>query len=287
MRRVACLTRWALLLPLPILAVGCVPQDRYDSLLTANRSLQEQLVSAEDERDEARANLQAVQEQLGRVNRSYDALQTRYNDLNGAFDQLEAENDDYLHRIAQLEIGPLPADVETALEKLTASHPNLLTFDASRGMLRFASDFTFDLGSADLKEDAASTIRALARILNETAAQGLEVQIVGHTDDVKIGRPETLRNHPTNMHLSVHRAIAVRDALTAAGVDPLRFEVAGYGPFRPVVPNGPHGAAENRRVEIYLGPMPTLAVRPPSSPAQPPTDATSAAAEERPEEPMK
>mgnify|MGYP001089472303 CR=1 FL=1 len=61
MRRVACLTRCALLLPLPILAAGCVPQERYDSLLTANRSLQEQLVSAEDERDEARANLQAVQ----------------------------------------------------------------------------------------------------------------------------------------------------------------------------------------------------------------------------------
>ena len=288
MRRVACLTRCALLLPLPILAVGCVPQERYDSLLTANRSLQEQLVSAEDERDEARANLQAVQDRLARVNRSYDALQSRYNDLSGAFDQLEGENDEYLRRIAQLEIGPLPVDVETALDELAAAHPDLLTFDARRGMLRFSSDFTFDLGSVELKEDAASTIRALAQILNDAEAQGLEVHIVGHTDDVRIGRPETRRHHPTNMHLSVHRAIAVRDALTNSGVDPLRFQVAGYGPFRPVVPNGPRGAAENRRVEIFLTAMPALDVHLSTSPEQsPPAEASSAAAEERPDEPMK
>lgn len=287
MRRVACLTRCAVLLSLPILAAGCVPQDRYDSLLTANRSLQEQLVAAEDERDETRASIQAVQDQLARVNRAYDALQSRYSDLGGAFDQLEAENDEYLSRIARLEIGPLPADVETALEDLAAAHPNLLTFDARRGMLRFASDFTFDLGSVELKEDASSTIRALAHILNESAAAGLEAHIVGHTDDVRIGRPETLRHHPTNMHLSVHRAIAVRDVLTRAGVDPVRFQVAGYGPFRPIVANGPRGATENRRVEIYLTAMPALDVRLSSSPAEPAAETSSASAEPTTDEPMK
>jgi chemotaxis protein MotB len=287
MRRVACLTRCAVLLSLPVLAVGCVPQERYDSLLTANRSLQEQLVAAEDERDEARASVQAVQDQLARVNRSYDALQGRYGELSGAFDQLEAENDEYLSRIARLEIGPLPVDVETALEELAAAHPNLLTFDARRGMLRFASDFTFDLGSVELKDDVASTIRGLAQILNESAAAGLEAHIVGHTDDVRIGRPETLRNHPTNMHLSVHRAIAVRDALTRAGVDPVRFQVAGYGPFRPIVPNDPRGAAENRRVEIFLTAMPTLDVQLSSSPAEPANEGSSASAEPTTDEPMK
>jgi len=287
MRRAACLTRCAVLLSLPILAVGCVPQERYDSLLTANRSLQEQLVVSEDERDEARTSIQAVQDQLARVNRSYDALQGRYNELNSAFDQLEAENDGYLRRIAQLEIGPLPPDVESALEELAAAHPDVLTFDARRGMVRFASDFAFDLGSVELKEDAAATIQALAGILNESAARGLEAHVVGHTDNVRIGRPETIRNHPTNMHLSVHRAIAVRDALTTAGVDPVRFQVAGYGEFRPIVPNGARGAAENRRVEIYLAAMPTLDVRLSASPAEPSTDSSSVSAEPATDEPMK
>ena len=58
------------------------------------------------------------------------------------------------------------------------------------------------------------------------------------------------------MHLSVHRAISVRKALAGAGVEPARIQVAGYGEFRPIVPNGPKGAAENRRVDLILVPMP-------------------------------
>jgi hypothetical protein len=61
--------------------------------------------------------------------------------------------------------------------------------------------------------------------------------------------------HPTNMHLSAHRAISVRDALVSDGVTANRMQVAGYGEFRPIVPNGANGAAQNRRVEIFLTPL--------------------------------
>ncbi|NCF41171.1 MAG: OmpA family protein, partial [Planctomycetia bacterium] len=64
--------------------------------------------------------------------------------------------------------------------------------------------------------------------------------------------------HPTNMHLSTHRAISVRDALVKDGIAANRVQVAGYGEFRPVAENGKRGSATNRRVEIFLTPMPAV-----------------------------
>jgi chemotaxis protein MotB len=44
--------------------------------------------------------------------------------------------------------------------------------------------------------------------------------------------------------------------LNRAGVPADRMSIAGYGDQQPVVQNGPRGAEANRRVEIYLVPMP-------------------------------
>jgi chemotaxis protein MotB len=155
-----------------------------------------------------------------------------------------------------LPVGALPEDLTARLDALAKAHSNVLSFDPQTGMLRFASDFTFALGSAEVSSEAQQTIRMLADILNSADGQGFEVRIVGHTDDVRISSGTAAR-HPTNMHLSAHRAISVRDALVAGGVAANRFQVAGYGEFRPVVANGPRGAAENRRVEIFLAPLAT------------------------------
>jgi len=240
---------------LPLMGLGCVPQDRYDQLLTANRSLKEQIVALEDDRDEARASVRSLQDQISGLRTSYDGLESQNSELNMAIDSMESANESNLRRIAQLELGPLPAEIASAIEDLAVAHPDVLSFDARLGMLRFASDFTFDLGSVALKEDAQATLDALAAILSADAARGIEARVVGHTDNVPIGKPETRRLHPTNVHLSVHRAISVRDALVAAGVDAGRILVAGYGEYRPIVENGRRGAAENRRVEIFLAPM--------------------------------
>jgi chemotaxis protein MotB len=247
----------ALFIALPLISVGCVSQDRYDQLLSANRSMEEQLSMMESERDTARGNLEALRTQVSRSTASISELQAENSRLNRELSSLAGDYDRLLRRVSELEIGPLPVDVESAIEALAAQYPDVLTFDAKRGLLRFASDFTFDLGSVALKPDAEATLGELAKILNSEAASGLEARIVGHTDNVPIRRAETLRNHPTNMHLSVHRAISVRDRLVGDGVEAVRMQVAGYGPYRPVVPHRTGGTAENRRVEIFLVPMPT------------------------------
>lgn len=281
--RTVCL---ALLGMLPVIGFGCVPQDRYDQLLMTNRSLQEQLMSMESERDTALANINSVRNQLNRANAGLMDLQTQNDRLNSDLSRMAQDYDALLQRVASLEIGPLPADMESAIHALAAAYPDVLTFDAKRGLLRFASDFTFDLGSVALKPDAARTLQELSRILNTPNAANFEARIVGHTDNVRINRPETLRNHPTNTHLSVHRAISVRDAMVSAGINAVRIQVAGYGEYRPIVPNRPGGTAENRRVEIFLLPMPAgIDLAPTAAPAAP--SAAPAPVRDTTPEPMK
>lgn len=244
-----------------LLAVGsgCVQQDKYDNTVMSARTLKERLVAAERERDTANENLGTVRDQLAQARTTNESLRTQVDELNGDLETQADKYDQLLRRVSRLEFGPLPVELEEALGHLAAAYPELLTFDPDHGMLRFASDFTFDLGSAELKPDAAATIATLADTLNTQEATVFEIRLVGHTDNVPVERPRTLQKHPTNVHLSVHRAISVRDALVSAGVEPGRIQVAGYGEFRPIVPNGPKGTADNRRVELLLVPMRTAA----------------------------
>ena len=52
------------------------------------------------------------------------------------------------------------------------------------------------------------------------------------------------------------RAVAGRQARVGDAGRAARSGGAGDGEYRPIVPNGPRGAAENRRVEIFLAPLP-------------------------------
>lgn len=242
---------------LPMIAGGCVQQEKYDQLLMSNRSLQEQVVTLEDERDAAKANLDTMRGQLTQATGELEGLRKKYNLSEEEMSKLALSYDELMKQIGDLDFGPLPEDMSKALADLAAQYPNMLSFDAKRGMLRFASDFTFGLGSADLTAGATSTISQLAKILETSTAMGFECRIIGHTDNVPISNATTKAKHPTNWHLSAHRAIAVGQALMTAGINPLRVQVAGYGEYRPVVANaGKGGTAQNRRVEIFLVPMP-------------------------------
>ncbi len=253
-----------------VAAAGCVQQDKYDDAILSSRSLKEQLVTAQQQRDTANANLQTVRTQLEEARAANDKLRSQVGELNSSLDVQLRKYDDLMRRVSQLEFGPLPAELEEALDHLAAAYPDVLAFDPKTGMLRFSSDYSFDLGSAELKPDAATTIATLAGILSAPEASSFEIRLVGHTDNVPVEKPTTLRNHPTNVHLSVHRAISVRDSLVAASVAPGRVQVAGYGEFRPIVQNGPKGAAQNRRVELLLVPMKTAAAPPEAPPTQSP-----------------
>ncbi len=237
---------------------GCIPQTQYDDLMTAYRSKEQQLLQMQGEYTTARANENMLREQLAQAAADLATAKGLVGGDRSTLDELEAR---YKALQAQLlTLNPLPESVNVALQELANANPGLFEFDEKRGMLRFKSDVTFDSGSAKLTSNADEVLRQFATILNTGQAQELEVRVVGHTDTVPIRRSATAAAHPTNMFLSAHRSISVRDALVGDGVDANRFMVAGYGEFRPIAENSARGNADNRRVEVFLVPMPSVAM---------------------------
>lgn len=241
-------------------AVGCIPQEKYDDALNAFRSKEQQLNQANAEIETLHANERLIRDQLQRADAEVTGALGQLGASDQEIQQLRREFEAMLATASDFNVGPLPAQLNEALIRLAAHHQDMLSYDERTGMLRFSSDLTFALGSASLSSAADQTLNQLAAILNAADARDFEIRVVGHTDNVPIKRPSTRAKHPTNTHLSVHRAIAVRDALVNDGVAPNRTLVAGYGQYRPIAPNGTRGSAANRRVEIYLSPMTTTVV---------------------------
>ncbi len=242
----------ALVGAMTVICAACVPQEKYNDLELAYRSQQQQLLRTQGDLETTRANESRLRSQLAQAAGDLSTIEALRKGQNVDVDKLLADYEQLLKQVGDLNGGPLPAEVNAALAALAAQYPEVLQFDERRGMIRFAADFTFDPGSVGLKASALSALGQLAAILNSSEASPFEVVVVGHTDNVPIRK--SAAQHPTNMHLSAHRAIAVRDALNRDGVQASRFLVAGYGEFRPTVTNGPTGAAQNRRVDVYLMP---------------------------------
>jgi len=149
----------------------------------------------------------------------------------------------------------LPVELSTMLEDFAKEH-EMVTFDASRGIVKFKSDLLFDKGSDNVAPDAIEAVKSLCTILNSEQAKQFDIIIAGHTDDIPILKPDTKAKHPTNRHLSSHRAIAVVRVMEGNNIAPGRISTRGFGEYRPVAPNEPNkgGNPQNRRVEIYIIP---------------------------------
>lgn len=236
--------------------VGCVAQGERDNLQRLYRQAQEQIIDLQSQIEEKDAQIDALRNQgpdsatLARL----QALEAERNRLQQALADAEAQ----LRQAGQASVA-LPADMDAALRQLASQFPDIMEYDAARGMVKFRSDLTFALGSADVNPQAQATLQRLAGILQQPVAQDYEVRIVGHTDAAPIQRAETRQRHPNNWYLSAHRAISVRDVMERAGLQPSRLGVAGYGQYRPVAANDAKGMNEaNRRVEIYIVEMPGM-----------------------------
>jgi chemotaxis protein MotB len=231
---------------------GCITSQEYvDKLEILYRNSQEQIAELNAQLKERESDIAVLKstidsqdpeviEKLKRALASHDKLT-----------EALAKAEDNLRQASTTSGITLDPELDAALIRLAQS-TRLISYEPQKGMLKFHSDLTFPPGSAQVGSEAANELSKLASILNARVGSQYTVRIVGHTDNVPIGRPETRAKHPTNWHLSVHRAIAVKDTLVKASVEQTRMGVSGYGEHRPISPNGPKGNPLNRRVEIYL-----------------------------------
>jgi chemotaxis protein MotB len=264
-----------LVAPLALSAAGCVPQEKYDDLLTAYRAKEQQAMASQNEADRLRANEEAFRRQMQEyVNKLADA-EGQLGDQSGEIAKLRQEYQDFAERVSKLDFNEqISSELNQRLIDLSLRYPGLLTYDEKTGLIQFASDLTFAMGSVELSEDARTAINALAGILDGGDGVGFEIRVVGHTDNVPLRSGSIYKS---NVQLSAQRAISVRDALVKDGVAPDRIMVGGYGEYRPVAANGPRGSAANRRVEIFLvatgDAAPAAESAPESTPAAPATPA--------------
>jgi chemotaxis protein MotB len=216
------------------------------------------LLDCQHMNEQKNTQIQALQQQLETTQQSLASLNAENQGLRSALDEALGT----AKELAGKQVGStmiinrqLPAAVETALDDFVRKYPNLV--ERVGNSIRWKSDLLFPLGSDQMSvsREVQNALREFAAIIKSPDARGLELVIVGHTDTTRIVKPETLREHKTNWHLSTHRAIAVMRILSSLGIAESRMGVMGYGELRPIADNSTtEGKARNRRVEIYLVP---------------------------------
>lgn len=247
-----------------LICVGCVSQSEVDRLHTKNRvnleqieelkfRIEEMQLTTDQLRTNGEASVGELASARQEVEQGHAQVAQLQASLKAAQSRLAAANAQIaaLHGAGPM---PLPKKINDALATLAHNNPQLMSYDQKLGMIKMTSDLTFTSGSDKVADRAVTGLAELGSIFRSPEAAEYEVRIVGHTDNTSIVKPETKAKHPTNWHLSVHRAIAVKDMLHQSGVAENRMSVAGYGKEQPIAPATAQGNHVNRRVEIYLVP---------------------------------
>ena len=253
MKKVKLLATIAIFVSTAALFSGCVPQQKYQAQIDKNRQqsvkideLSGKLRSAELQLKQCRSKLQTAQELTGADMQALKAEIT-------ALEEDIARKTDLIERMkAELIRGTpqLPMELSIALQEFAESN-DMITFDEATGILKFKSDLLFRSGSAQVMSSADEAIKQLSSIMDSEQAKQFDLVVAGHTDSDPIKYSKA--KHPTNWHLSAHRAISVLEKMVADGISPKRISIRGFGEQRPVEPNDTkEGKASNRRVEIYV-----------------------------------
>jgi chemotaxis protein MotB len=179
-------------------------------------------------------------------------------DMTARATALEKENGDLKNQLAgksaQL------TDVQKTYDELQ----NKLKADVSKGdvgvsqsngnvTITLGDKVLFQSGQWELQPRGRQVLVQVADVLKKVEADK-EIQVEGHTDNVKISG--TLKSRfPSNWDLSSARAAAVVRYLQEQGVDGGKLVLTAFGDTRPVADNTTaDGRRLNRRVEIAIVP---------------------------------
>jgi outer membrane protein OmpA-like peptidoglycan-associated protein len=139
--------------------------------------------------------------------------------------------------VALVIAGVIALAVSTSMSKSAGGAPAATTAAPAAEGLGPVEKLYFELGAADLPADAGE---ALARVAEAARANASASVVISGFHDAS-GDPEK------NAELAKNRALAVRHALEANGVDPQRLVMS-----KPAATTGGTDEREARRVEVRL-----------------------------------
>ena len=250
------------LITLSVVQIGCVSQNKYDSLSRSYEQSQQQIAQRDrkiellkQERDNLSNELQELQVRHSEVIRVNQQLYAGVQDLNSELKkkksviQIQQEVirllDDTKHTIESSLKDQIAAEESDNDEAVDEKVENL--------KLILVDQILFASGSTDIKPEGKKVLLSIAETMNKD--HRYHIVVAGHTDNLPPS-VQLRETYPTNWDLSAARASKVVRFLQHVGeVDPARLSVRGYGPYRPVAPNATHeGQQKNRRIEIILAP---------------------------------
>ena len=133
---------------------GCVPMDKYKATVMELEQAQEgQRTAAADAQkykaaaDAYKQQLEAIMAQGGNLGELNAALNAENSNLKSQFAILQKRYEDAMSNpniVVQSQA--LPQQQSDALAAFARQYPDLLEFDASRGVVKFKSDVTFTVG---------------------------------------------------------------------------------------------------------------------------------------------
>lgn len=252
--------QWIGLAAVGLTLTGCVSQEKYAAMKLDRDRYAARALQHEAELREARGSLDLLRQQMGGIGGAITSKDALLANLQAQNTDLQRQYDDAMRRLQEA-LGrtggnALSEPLTNELAAFAAQNPDLVEFDAQKGMVKFKSDVTFASGDASLTPQAKQAIGRFSQILNSSAAAGHELMIAGHTDNQRVSNPATkAKGHHDNWYLSAHRAISVADELMSQRVSPNRVAVVGYAEQRPIAANtDAAGRAANRRVEVLILP---------------------------------
>ena len=120
--------------------------------------------------------------------------------------------------------------------------------------VRMSGELLYHSGSVGLSSSGQAALAKVAPQLSTMAAQNNEIDVIGNTDDVPIGR-ELAERYPSNWELAGARAAVVVRYLQENGVDPTKLRAISAGQYHPIDPNDSAVDREhNRRTDLLVRP---------------------------------
>lgn len=201
------------------------------------------------EADHLRVELAQAQKDLGDARDQTAVLEKKLAARDAELAAVYAEKQQLRQRADELTVAKerLARDLQQQIGEYKAK----LTMTERGLVITFLAEVLFDSGKAVIKPDGYEVLDKVAEVLATTVKDNA-VAVEGHTDN----DPITHSAWTSNWELSTHRALAVLHYFVdTRGLPPARFQVNGFGEYRPSDTNDTTaGRQQNRRVEIVILP---------------------------------
>lgn len=140
----------------------------------------------------------------------------------------------------------LREDILDSLSHIISRGHITLTGDESWTEIAVDAELIFDLGKAQINDEAKGIFLELADTLS---SYDNAIAVAGHTDNLPINNTR----FSNNWALSSARAVSVVHLLSSHGVKSQRLSAIGYGEFHPIASNNTAiGRSKNRRVVLRV-----------------------------------